>query len=91
MASGRMQWPRATLPVGWYEHLSKCVGEWLFPLHEKLKGHQTIHIHKQLEQSQWFAPAEIAELQLQSLRSFLARIAKLCPTTKTVCRAWFSS
>ena len=57
----------------------KCVGEWLFPLHEKLKGHQTIHIHKQLEQSQWFAPAEIAELQLQSLRSFLARIAKTVP------------
>jgi phenylacetate-CoA ligase len=51
----------------------------LFPLHEKVKGHTTIPVHKQLEQSQWLPPDEIRTLQIKRLRSFLCDIGEHVP------------
>lgn len=57
----------------------KIVGEVLFPLHEKLKGHDTIAVHRELERTQWLPAADIASLQLEKLRQFLIRIAANVP------------
>ncbi len=51
----------------------------LFPMHEKLKGHTTIQVHKQLERSQWLSPTEVAALQNKRLRSFLCDIGEKVP------------
>lgn len=57
----------------------KIVGEVLFPLHEKLKGHDTIEAHRKLERTQWLPTTDIASLQLENLRRFLAEIAVNVP------------
>ena len=57
----------------------KMVTTTLFPLHEKLKGHNTQSVHKALECSQWLSPPEIASLQIAKLRQFLTRIGVTVP------------
>ena len=47
-----------------------CAGM-LFPLHELLKGHNTVRVRRDLEASQWWTPARIAELQLSRLSALL--------------------
>ena len=55
------------------------VGNVLFPLHEKVKGHTTLQVHKQLEQSQWLPPDALKALQIKRLRSFLCDIGEHVP------------
>lgn len=55
------------------------IGHILFPLHEKLKGHTTMAVHRELERTQWLPANEIASLQLDRLRQFLTRIAAEVP------------
>lgn len=43
----------------------------LFPLHERLKRHDTVAVRRGLEQSQWYSPDELAALQLQRLQGLL--------------------
>lgn len=57
----------------------RLVGGVLFPLHEKLKRHNTLAVHRELERSQWLSAAELADLQHKKLRRFLARIAETVP------------
>lgn len=57
----------------------RLVGGVLFPLHEKLKRHNTLAVHRELERSQWLSAAELAELQHKKLRRFLTRIAETVP------------
>jgi phenylacetate-CoA ligase len=57
----------------------KAVAGVLFPLHEKLKGHQTLPVHRAMERSQWLAPEQVAELQVANLRRFLTRIGETVP------------
>lgn len=57
----------------------KMVATTLFPLHERLKGHSTLSVHRALENSQWLSPAEIDALQLDRLRRFLTRIGNTVP------------
>lgn len=57
----------------------KLVANTLFPLHERLKGHDTVAVHRALEQSQWCSSEEIASLQLNALRRFLVRIEASVP------------
>ena len=57
----------------------KAVAGLLFPLHEKLKGHDTTTVHRALEKSQWLSPQALAELQLDNLRRFLTRIEQTVP------------
>lgn len=59
-----------------YTHLvSSC----LFPLHEKLKKHDTVKIRKEMEQTQWLSPKELNALQVEKLRTFLLEVDKQVP------------
>lgn len=51
----------------------------LFPLHERLKGHDTVARLRSLERSQWLPPEELAALQLSNLRAFLQDIGTHVP------------
>jgi phenylacetate-CoA ligase len=51
----------------------------LFPLHEKLKGHSTIPVHRELERSQWLSPAQLAHRQVGRLQAFLCDIGEKVP------------
>lgn len=57
----------------------KAVATTLFPLHEKLKGHNTLAVFRDLEQSQWLSAQEIKTLQIDNLRRFLQRIGTTVP------------
>jgi len=51
----------------------------LFPLHERLKGHDSVARRRALERSQYLPPAELATLQLGKLQAFLAEIGTHVP------------
>jgi len=51
----------------------------LFPLHERLKGHDSVALRRRLERSQWASPEQIAAEQLQRLREFLVDISLNVP------------
>ncbi|MCZ8073269.1 MAG: AMP-binding protein [Paucibacter sp.] len=51
----------------------------LFPLHERLKRHDSVARLRLLERSQWLSPAELQALQLARLREFLGDVARHVP------------
>ena len=51
----------------------------LFPLHERLKGHETLAILKDLERSQWLSSEQLQTLQAQRLSDFLSKITDCVP------------
>lgn len=51
----------------------------LFPLHERLKGHDTVAILRDIERSQWLAPEQLADLQMARLRDLLATVSATVP------------
>ncbi len=51
----------------------------LFPLHERLKGHDSVAVRERLEASQWHTAQALADEQLQRLRAFLVDIGKTVP------------
>jgi phenylacetate-CoA ligase len=53
------------------------VSRLLFPLHERLKGHDSVALRRQMEQSQWLEPPQIATLQAERLRAFLGAAAEV--------------
>jgi len=54
---------------------SDLYGQWvsgvLFPLHELIKGHTSVSIHKEFERTQWLPSSEIQQIQLNRLRQLL--------------------
>jgi len=58
----------------------------LFPLHERLKGHHSVALHRELEASQWLAPEVLEEQQLCRLRDFLRRAAADVPYYRDLMR-----
>ncbi len=48
----------------------------LFPLHERLKGHQSVAVRRRLEASQWLSPMQIDALRIDRLRVFLTDIGR---------------
>ncbi len=50
-----------------------------FPLHEKLKGHSSVQIRRELEKTQWIRPQELAELQLRRLNALLSEVRSHVP------------
>jgi phenylacetate-CoA ligase len=58
---------------------TQFASRFLFPLHERLKGHQTVPLLRELERSQWLSAEAIAEIQAENLRSFLVEIARAVP------------
>lgn len=57
----------------------KLVAGVLFPLHERLKSHDTTAVHREMDKTQWLTPAQMSELQVRNLRDFLQRIEKTVP------------
>lgn len=51
----------------------------LFPLHERLKRHDTVAVRRQLEQTQWWAPDRLQALQVQRLRALLEQAGRHVP------------
>lgn len=51
----------------------------LFPLHERLKAHDTVAVRRQLEQTQWWSPERLQELQVQRLRALLEQAGRHVP------------
>ena len=51
----------------------------LFPLHEKLKGHDSVARLKALEESQWWPLERLKEAQVARLRAFLQEIGARVP------------
>jgi phenylacetate-CoA ligase len=51
----------------------------LFPLHERLKGHDTVNILRRIEQSQWMQADQLEALQLSELRRMLEQVSASVP------------
>ena len=51
----------------------------LFPMHERLKGHDTLAVRRRLERTQWWTREQLAALQLERLRALLADAGRHVP------------
>ncbi len=51
----------------------------LFPLHERIKGHETVSVRRFLEQSQWWPKDRLAAYQTARLQRFLTQIGERVP------------
>lgn len=50
---------------------TKAVSNIIFPLHERLKGHDTVQVRRRLEVSQWWSWDKLEALQFERLRALL--------------------
>lgn len=55
------------------------VSSLLFPLHERLKHHDTVAVRRRMEEVQWWPADRVAALQLQGLRALLQDVAVHVP------------
>ncbi len=51
----------------------------LFPAHERMKGHDTVRVRREMEISQWWPGDKLEEFRLARLREFLKRAKKNIP------------
>lgn len=58
---------------------TKLVSGIIFPLHERLKRHNTVSVRKAMERSQWWLPEQLREYQIQRLRDFLLNVKERVP------------
>jgi len=58
---------------------TKLVANIIFPLHERLKKHDTVHIRKDMEKTQWFSAQELKALQIERLKNFLIDVEQHVP------------
>lgn len=65
---------------------TRMVSSCLFPLHEKLKHHDTVQIFKEMEQTQWLSPEHLETLQVERLRAFMSKVAKHVPYYRNLFR-----
>ena len=56
----------------------------LFPLQERLKGHSTLAVRRDLERTQWWDRARLDALRLDRLRALLAEAARYVPYYRSV-------
>jgi len=61
---------------------TRFVSGLVFPLHERLKGHDTVRVLREMERTQWWSPQQIRELQVRRLRTLLAEAAAHVPFYK---------
>lgn len=64
------------MPLNLY---TRMVSSCLFPLHEKLKHHETVRIRKEMERTQWLSPGALEALRVERLRAFLSNVDKHVP------------
>lgn len=71
------------MPLNFYTRMvSTCV----FPLHEKLKHHDTVRIRKEMEHTQWLSAQHLEILRVERLREFLANVGKHVPYYRNLFR-----
>ncbi|PKO35758.1 MAG: capsule biosynthesis protein CapK [Betaproteobacteria bacterium HGW-Betaproteobacteria-7] len=58
---------------------TRLVANLLFPLQEKLKKHDTVAIHEQMEKSQWWSAEQLEQFRLKRLRTLLVSAEKHVP------------
>lgn len=58
---------------------TRLVSGFLFPLHEKLKGHDTLAVRRRLEKTQWWEPERLRGLQLERLQRFVQAVYDQVP------------
>jgi phenylacetate-CoA ligase len=51
----------------------------VFPLQERVKGHDTVAIRRKMEETQWLSVGVIADIQLQRLKDLLRDVARHVP------------
>lgn len=57
----------------------RLIAQILFPLHERIKGHDTVRMRQELEHSQWWSPEGLRALQMERLRGLLAVVSARVP------------
>src|SRR5450755_100377 len=65
---------------------TRLVSGFLFPVHEKFKGHSTVAARRELEESQWWSPERIETLQLERLRALLIHAGDHVPYYRAMFR-----
>lgn len=60
------------------------VSSLLFPLHERLKRHNSVAIRRGLEESQWWSADQLRALQVQRLRALLVDVGAQVPYYRTL-------
>lgn len=68
-----------TKPAPRKEWYTALVSNLIFPLHERLKKHQTVAIRRQMEKSQWWSAAQLQDLQLARLKKLLTHAQQHVP------------
>lgn len=58
---------------------TRLVSQLIFPLHERLKGHDTVRVRRELEASQWWEPERLQALQLRRLQVLLRDAVQQVP------------
>lgn len=58
----------------------------IFPLHERLKGHTSVALRKQLEESQWWPAHTLQAYQTKRLREYLVDISQRVPYYRNLFR-----
>jgi phenylacetate-coenzyme A ligase PaaK-like adenylate-forming protein len=71
-----------TAPAGSF-HTRVAAGV-LFPLHERVKGHNSVSVRRALERSQWWTPERLKALQLQRLQTLLQHAGEHVPYYRTL-------
>ena len=59
----------------------------LFPIHERLKSHDSVALRRELERSQWWSAEELRTSQLARLKGFLAEVGQQVPYYRELFRA----
>jgi len=67
--------------VGLYTSFVSSV---LFPLHERLKHHNSVALRREMEDVQWWPAERIAALQVQRLQAFLQDVGTHVPYYQTL-------
>ena len=58
---------------------TSLVSKLLFPLHERLKGHDSVAVRERAEQTQWWPAERLKGLQLERLRALLVDVGQHVP------------
>ncbi len=63
---------------------TKLISQYLFPLHERLKGHNTVAVKKAMEQSQWWSREQIIAFQADRLKQLISTAYQQVPYYRKV-------
>jgi phenylacetate-CoA ligase len=66
---------------------TRLVSSLLFPLHERLKGHDSVAVRRAMEQSQWWDAPTLGARRLERLRAMLTDVAQGVPYFANVFRS----